>query len=391
LGKEAGFGIPIPIDLTYPPSISPRLDVPGKARQPTGCCDNGIIRFKFALDGKYEVVRDNSPILEHSTDIKWDPLKGKVSATVGVKAQITSTLEASANYKFNSSIDEMVSLLKTDRARFKYALLRNLDVVFGKNFKIRDHNGNQSAYLKSVGVALTFDPDFCFFGILIPLTIPIFTTDAGDGKVKGRVTANLIFKFGPTKRFWAAIFRQLGGRAGLRWLVQSMQSVTKLLPSEAAKVVGQEAEQFIKTYFGDIVATEASLFEGILAWVGVYSIALPIALALTDFMIYVTRSARQSGVRDGDLNQFASTYVYTVYGMDIPAAADARIMAVKRAAIDKARNDVEQYGRDSLQQYLEKSFNNSHRLADASGVVRSAALANPMAERMWLQLRKQYN
>jgi len=148
-GKELGVGVPIPVDLSFP--IAPQT-----------VWENKFIRFKFGLDGKYEVVRDNSPIIEHSTDIKVDPFKAKVSAAVGIKVQVTKSVEASIAYKFKSDFDEMVELLRTDKRGFRYALLRNLDVVLGKNIKLTDKDGKPfSECLKTIGVGLVFDPDLC--------------------------------------------------------------------------------------------------------------------------------------------------------------------------------------------------------------------------------------
>jgi len=376
-GKELGVGVPIPVDLSFP--IAPQT-----------VWENKFIRFKFGLDGKYEVVRDNSPIIEHSTDIKVDPFKAKVSAAVGIKVQVTKSVEASIAYKFKSDFDEMVELLRTDKRGFRYALLRNLDVVLGKNIKLTDKDGKPfSECLKTIGVGLVFDPDLCIFSILLPVTFPIGSGQVGDGKVKGRVTANMVLKFGPTKAMWAAMFRKFGGRTAMRWILEAMKSMTRQLPSEVAAAAEKASETAAKAIAGEVAAE--GLLASIMSWVGVYTIAFPISMILTDFMLMVTRSARAAGVRDGDYNIWANTYMRTAYGLEIPWHADPRSGLVKRAAIAQAERDLKSYGTDSLHRYLEENFNNSRPVADGSGRVHGSREVTVMAERMWLQLRKQFN
>ena len=55
------------------------------------------------------------------------------------------------------------------------------------------------------------------------------------------------------------------------------------------------------------------------------------------------------------------------------------------------RLDLKSYGTDSLHRYLEENFNSSRPVADGSGRVHGSREVTVMAERMWLQLRKQFN
>ncbi|HTS29875.1 MAG TPA: hypothetical protein VMH81_28585 [Bryobacteraceae bacterium] len=380
-GTELGIAHTVPIDLSFP-------------LPPKTVWENKFVRFKLALDAKYEVVADNSPKVEQDNDFKFDFLKKKASYTAGIKVQVASSVEASLSYKFKYETIEMVQLLLTNRREFKLALLRNLDAVLGYNLKLTGKDGKPiSECLKTIGIGLVFDPDLCFFSVLLPVTFPIGRKDLepSQAKAKLRFTGNMVLKFAPSRALWIAMARKLGMRRAYLAVADAIKGMTRLLPSEAAKALAEEEAAAARVLAGEALAAEASMFDALVAAIGVYSIALPIALTLTQFMIYTTRAARASGVRDGDLNLYATSYVRTVYGLDLIPQPTSHGIAVQTAAWKQAEQDVQERGRDALQDYLENHFNGGHPVGDVNGVVHGSWEVNPLAERMWLEMRKRFN
>ncbi|HLK69350.1 MAG TPA: hypothetical protein VKU19_38230 [Bryobacteraceae bacterium] len=383
VGVEGAVGLAIPVDLTFP--LPPKTVYEGK-----------FIRFKFGLDAKYEVVRDDSPLTEVDSDVKFDPWKKKPnkprlapSYTAGLKHHIASCIDTSATYKLKWDTIEMVQLLVTDPKKFKLALLRNLDVVFGANIPIRGKDGKPiSECLKTVGIGLTFDPDLCIFSILLPVTVPFYSEDVADGEMKRkyRISTNMVLKFAPTKTLWIAIARRFGLRKAYLAVQNAVKGMTRMLPSEVAAA---EATDAAAVASGGAL-TELTLYQAFCLWFGVMSIALPIALTLTDFMIHTTRKARAAGVRDGDLNLYAQTYLRVVYDQQIYPHGSSHGIAVQNSAGEHALQDINERGRDALQTYLERNFNGGRKLADANGVVHGQWEINPMAERMWLEMRQKF-
>ena len=359
IGGGFAFGAPLPIEL----------DLPGA---PKRYYEFGPIRFKFILDGKYEFfsVSAKSNSVNITNEVKIDMAKQKASFRTGLKGKLTPNIDAQAIGKLSADSINHLGLALKDPKKFALGLLRYLDVVIGHNFNVG------SDYMSFVGVGFALDPDFCFFSILLPLKYPL-KWEHDNMQVSGKLDAGMIIKIGPS----AAMWKELGKRMGFHNLWANVRLMIMKANVQLPKVAAQ----------GVAAATEevsaVTFLEALGAWIGAFSLAIPIGFALRDFCLYVTNAARAAGVHDGQMMVYADAYVRTIYGVETMSSFDDSATRVKREASQKAADDMNQFGRVGMQMYLEKNFSNGRRAADSNGDNPNQVQVKVMGERFWLKLR----
>lgn len=355
VGGGFSFGAPLPIEL----------DLPGA---PQRFYEYGPVRFKFILDGKYEVfsVAAKSDRVNLTNEVKIDMAKQKASFRTGLKGKLTPSIDAQAIGKLSGDSINHMGLALKDPKKFALGLLRYLDVVIGHNFNVG------SNYMSFVGVGFALDPDFCFFSILLPLKYPL-KWEQDNMQISGKLDAGMIIKIGPSAATWKA----LGKKMGFRNLWAQVRLMIMKANVQLPKVAAAAAEE----------TSLATTLEALGTWIGAFSLAIPIGFALRDFCLYVTQAARASGIHDGQMMVYADAYVRTVYGLDVFSNFDESVVRVKREAAQKAVEDMNTFGRVGMQEYLEKNFNQGRRVADANGDNPNQVLVKVMGERFWLKLR----
>lgn len=389
-GGSAAIGLAIPLDLTYP-------------KAPLKAVELGWIRFKFALvEAKYEVGYNAPGVVQGTLDTKHKPLKGSHSAQVGaalaydlndpgaVRKHIMDRLDAQAKVKVNQYTPELIHLFLTDRKKFFAQLLRHMDIVFAGAFK------TNIDWMKFVGVGITWDPDWCFGSILLPLTFVIHQSE--DKRKVIRVSGGLNLKFGPSKKLWWEILKRRGAKSVLwsfvRFMAETGTEMAGEAASEAAKAASKAAAQavFAETgKFGGKVAMMQKIairLAPFIEWLGIVSWAVPIAIQMMEFSNQLCKAARENGLLDGQYLTFCDTYIRTIYGIEIMEDFRSDIIKVKQAAIDKALRDCDLHSREGLIAYLERNLNDSRPIMSGGTVNRGAAKA--MAEKLWLQMRERY-
>jgi hypothetical protein len=127
-----------------------------------------------------------------------------------------------------------------------------------------------------------------------------------------------------------------------------------------------------------------SAFETFCLWAGVSSIAIPVAVTMAEFSVALCRSAAAQGVREGDLNLYAQTYVRAVYGRETGFMGLPHSMLVKTAALDRADADLDRHGPAFLQKYLEDRWNSGRKPVGEREI-------NTLAERVWLTWNGRFN
>ncbi len=359
IGGGFSFGAPLPIEL----------DLPGP---PKRYYEFGPIRFKFVLDGKYELfsVAAKSDRVNLTNEVKIDMAKQKASLRMGLKGKLTPNIDAQAIGKISPDSINHFGLALKDPKKFALGLLRYLDVVIGHNFNVG------SDYMSFIGVGFALDPDFCIFSILLPLKYPL-KWEHDNMQVSGKLDAGMIIKIGPSAALWKALGKKIGVHNLWAYVRLMIQKANVQLPKIVAEGVAAATEEVGVVTFLEALGT----------WIGAFSLAIPIGFAMRDFCLYVTNAARAAGVHDGQMMVYADSYIRTIYGMEVLSNFDETVTQVKRDAAQKAADDMNQFGRVGMQIYLEKQFNNSRRCADINGDNPNQVQVRVMAERFWLKLR----
>ena len=181
IGGGFSFGAPLPIEL----------DLPG---QPQRYYEFGPIRFKFILDGKYELfsVAAKSNNVNLTNEVKIDMAKQKASFRTGLKGKLTPNIDAQADRQteWGFQFSTWVWRSRTQRSS-RWDCCVTWTVVIGHNFNVG------SDYMSFVGVGFALDPDFCFFSVLLPLKYPVkFEHD--NMQISGKLDAGMIIKIGPS-------------------------------------------------------------------------------------------------------------------------------------------------------------------------------------------------
>lgn len=352
IGASFSVGVPLPIEL----------DLPG---MPKRFYEAGPIRFKFLLDGKYEAgVGVKGQMVNQTNELKIDAAKRSASLRSGLKGKF-GALDTQVTGKLSPDSIKALIAASTNPKKFGLALLRYLDVVLGHNFNVG------SDYMKFVGVGFALDLDGCFFSMLLPVRLPLAKLQNGPASASGTVVADMVIKIGPSKELVKEIAKRVGAPRAYAMFRLLVQKANIELP---------------KAITTTEVASASAMLEAIGVWIGAFSMAVPIALAITDFMLYVTRSAREAGVKDGQMMVYATDYVRAIYGLENLSAAGGMWTPCKAAAIKAAAEHIEQYGQVTMQIYLERNFMNGTPCADQNGENPDRIQIRVMAERMWLRM-----
>lgn len=184
----------------------------------------------------------------------------------------------------------------------------------------------------TLGVVL--DVDFCFFNVTIAVP-PGFYVEGRVGSQTATSNSTCTLSFGPSRAAWIAIGMRLGPAFG--------SFVGRVVTPLAAPGAAQ------------------STLGGLL---GPMQFAVPLGIAVRDFVVAVCAAARQRGVRRGQFNVLGMAYVRAVYGMHQHREANT---PDGRAGIAIANADLARHGTARLQQWLERQFRGGRTVRPAHG------------------------
>ena len=169
-----------------------------------------------------------------------------------------------------------------------------------------------------------FDSDWCFFRVAITLPTDELRRQVGSQHLA--VSAGVSLMFGPSRAAWLAIAMRLGPQFGA--------FLARIMPTIAPEV-----------------AAGGSAFSN---WINPVGMAIPLGIAVRDFVVAICAAARARGIARGHWNQVGTAYAWHVYGMSggrhFSNAAAAEVGAAR------ARADIERHGAARLRGYLEQHF-----------------------------------
>ena len=353
---------------------------------PRTVLENDYVRFKMLFEGKFEAVGEVKSNVQGTADFKVNAADPQLNVQVGGKVSVTNWLEASAKWKVSPASLEGLEEAARDPKRFGLSLLKYLEVVFGGCIKF------DSQYVKFIGAGLTWDTDFCFFSLLVPVTIPI--SQAGGTVNSGlRYSTTAVVKIGPGKGLLRWLAQTPAGRRAALSLLWSLKRLGRRLPSTLVKEAAG-AVQKAANLAGEYVAEDALMlgntaarmaaWETFCTWASVPLIAIPVSIDLMQFSMHACRKARERGIRDSEYNLFAQAAVRRAYGLDFAFQGVVSNPAVIPTAYEWADDNLLEYGPFYLRTYLERAFNNGRTPVGVRQV-------DALAERFWLHLRRTFN